>query len=81
MAEGGGQPNINQDTVRSLRIPAPSDPVQQQQIVERVREITEQAESLSVAVDKQIESLRELRQALITTAVSEGVEACEAVAV
>ncbi|MEU6111624.1 restriction endonuclease subunit S [Streptomyces albidoflavus] len=69
LASGGGQPNISQDLVRSLRIPAPSRYEQD--------EIVDQAESLESMSSRQqhlqvrrAELLVERRQSLITAAVS-----------
>ncbi|MEU7266282.1 restriction endonuclease subunit S [Streptomyces albidoflavus] len=69
LASGGGQPNISQDLVRSLRIPAPSRYEQD--------EIVDQAESLESMSSRQqhlqvrrAELLAERRQSLITAAVT-----------
>ncbi|MFD4414583.1 restriction endonuclease subunit S [Streptomyces sp. NPDC058476] len=69
LASGGGQPNISQDLVRSLKIPAPPR--------EKQEEIVGQANSLESISSRQeqlqlrrAELLTERRQALITAAVT-----------
>ncbi|MFB7327369.1 restriction endonuclease subunit S [Streptomyces sp. NPDC056190] len=69
LASGGGQPNISQDLVRSLKIPAPPR--------EKQEEIVGQANSLESVSSRQqqlqlrrAELLTERRQALITAAVT-----------
>lgn len=69
LASGGGQPNISQEKVRSIRVPCPS--VAEQEIIGRQLAIG--VESLAVVVnsiERQIDLLREYRQALITAAVT-----------
>ncbi len=69
LGEGGGQPNISQEAVRSLRIPAPTL-VEQDVIVEAIGQRAEHAEDLTRTVERQIALLIERRQALITAAVT-----------
>ena len=69
LAYGAGQPNISQETIRSLRIPAPA--------IDEQREIARSLANYRSSVDKglevlgrQIDLLQERRQALITAAVT-----------
>ncbi|MEU9089667.1 restriction endonuclease subunit S [Streptomyces sp. NPDC048428] len=69
LASGGGQPNISQDLVRGLRIPAPSR-VDQEVIVSRgnaLESATARQRALQV---RRVSLLTERRQALITAAVT-----------
>lgn len=66
-AVGGGQPNINQDTVRSFRIPVPPL-AEQRMIVSELRErVADIDRAISVA-ERGIELARERRAALISAA-------------
>jgi type I restriction enzyme S subunit len=69
MAYGAGQPNISQETVRSLRIPAPSLG-QQQEIALVVARERNSVDAVSGYLERQITLLQERRQALITAAVT-----------
>jgi type I restriction enzyme S subunit len=69
LASGGGQPNVSQDLVRGLRIPAP-ERREQEQIVQRA-----EAADCSSFYEQQlqvrrVELLAERRQSLITAAVT-----------
>ena len=69
LATGGGQPNINQEVVRSLRIPLP--PVaDQQEIIQRVGASLETLDSVASFAALQVEILQERRSALISAAVT-----------
>lgn len=69
LATGGGQPNISQEKIRSLRIPCPS--VHEQQIISKyLREESDKIDQLVNAAESAIERINELRQALITSAVT-----------
>lgn len=69
LASGGGQPNISQDIVRALRIPAPSSEAQGA-IVGRLRESETDALRASASLGRSISLLSEYKQSLITAAVS-----------
>ncbi len=69
MAYGSGQPNISQETVRSLRIPAP-ELDEQQNIVASLQISRRAVELVSRQLAKQITLLRERRDALITATVT-----------
>jgi len=69
LASGGGQPNISQEAVRNLRVPAP--PLDEQRdIAARLRRQRGSLDAVIAAIDRQIALLRERRQALITAAVT-----------
>lgn len=69
LAVGGGQPNINQDTLRSLRLPTP--PVtEQHSIVQYLDNETSKIDALSAKAREMIDILKERRQALISAAVT-----------
>jgi type I restriction enzyme S subunit len=66
---GGGQPNLSQDLLRSMRVPLP--PVsEQQQIVEFLDGATVRVDSLVQRVRTAINRLHEFRAALISAAVT-----------
>ena len=66
---GGGQPNINQEKIKSLRIPAPDLP-EQHDIVAVIDRETAKIDALVGKVRYHIEKLREYRTALISAAVT-----------
>src|SRR5690606_20036493 len=66
---GGGQPNISQEIVSNLRIPAPSL-VEQAEIVHQLRQRIHEFDDLLSATQQGIEVLRERRSALISAAVT-----------
>ncbi|MFJ6141000.1 restriction endonuclease subunit S [Kitasatospora sp. NPDC092286] len=68
-AVGAGQPNLSQEMVRQLRIPAPDIP-EQQKIVSRLREHEADLELQASRLKKREDLLAERRQALITAAVT-----------
>lgn len=69
LATGGGQPNISQEKIRSLRIPCPG--VHEQRIISKyLREESEKIDRLVEAAESAIERINEYRQALITSAVT-----------
>jgi type I restriction enzyme S subunit len=68
-AAGGGQPNINQDKVRSFRIPLPPND-EQGAIVAYLDEQTAKIDALIAETERFIELSRERRAALITAAVT-----------
>lgn len=69
LASGGGQPNINQDKIRSLRLPLP--PLQEQRrIVDHLNRETAKIDELIAKTERFIELTKERRSALITAAVT-----------
>ncbi len=69
LATGGGQPNISQEKIRSLRIPCPSV-LEQRLIVSYLKAEVEKIDYLADAAESAIERINEYRQALITSAVT-----------
>jgi len=69
LATGGGQPNINQDIVRSLRIPLP-EVKEQIEIFKHLSKILVELESLLGLSNRQVLLLLERRSALISAAVT-----------
>jgi type I restriction enzyme, S subunit len=73
MAYGSGQPNISQETIRSLRVPSPTL-VEQERIADHLTEAAKSLRSLTQNVTRQIDLLVEHRQALITAIVTGEIE-------
>lgn len=73
LASGGGQPNINQDKLRSLRIAVPSRP-EQAVIVDFLDRETAKIDALIAKQEQLIATLREDRTATITDAVTRGLD-------
>ncbi|OBG69762.1 restriction endonuclease subunit S [Mycobacterium sp. E3339] len=73
LASGGGQPNINQDKLRSLRIAVPSRG-EQAAIVKFLDRETAKIDALIAKQEQLIATLRENRTATITHAVTKGLE-------
>ncbi|WP_207819427.1 restriction endonuclease subunit S [Parashewanella curva] len=71
LSSGGGQPNINQEKVASLRVSAP-DPKEQQKIANFLDHEIAKIDSLIAKQEKLIELLKEKRQAVISHAVTKG---------
>ena len=71
LSSGGGQPNINQEDVRSLRIPAPSLP-EQRAMAEFLDRETAQLDAFVTKKEQLIALLQERRSALISHAVTKG---------
>ncbi|MYB43583.1 MAG: restriction endonuclease subunit S [Acidimicrobiia bacterium] len=69
MAYGSGQPNISQELIRGLRIPAP-DLEEQRRIADNIEREFAGTERATSELNRLIELLAERRQALITTAVT-----------
>ncbi|WP_343924203.1 restriction endonuclease subunit S [Rhodoglobus aureus] len=69
LAVGGGQPNINQEVIRALRLPTPGI-TEQQEIVDFLNRETSQIDGLSAKAREMIVVLKERRQALISAAVT-----------
>lgn len=78
-AAGGGQPNINQDKIRSFRIPVP--PLDEQRMItEYLDSQTAKIDSLIAETELFIELSRERRSSLITAAVTGQIDVREEVA-
>lgn len=73
LASGGGQPNISQDKIRSLKIPCPQIP-EQQSIAAFLDRETGRIDTLLAKKERLIELLREKRSALISHAVTKGID-------
>jgi type I restriction enzyme S subunit len=69
LAYGAGQPNISQETIRSLRVPIPDVDTQETMAASLDTE-SARAGKMKSALAHQIDLLREYRQALITSAVT-----------
>ena len=69
LSYGGGQPNISQDVIRSIRIPIPMKN-EQQSIVEYIKQETSTIDNLISKYQKQIELMQEYRTSLISQAVT-----------
>lgn len=69
---GGGQPNINQETVASLRVSAPSSLSEQTQIARFLDHEVGKIDALIAEQEKLIALLKEKRQAVISHAVTKG---------
>lgn len=79
LASGGGQPNINQEKLRALRIPVP--PIAEQKtIVEEIDRKVRGIDSLSGRSQNVIALLRERRSALISAAVTGKIDVQEGAA-
>ncbi len=78
-AVGAGQPNISQEILRSLRLPAP-DLEAQDRIVAMLDDVHTRVDQLVLTIRTQIGLLQEHRQALITAAVTGELEIPEAAA-
>ena len=66
---GGGQPNLSQEDLRALRIPAPLT-LEQDRIVDYLDAEVSRLDGLAREIDSAIERLQEYRTALITAAVT-----------
>lgn len=71
LATGGGQPNISQDILRSLRVACPSRP-EQTQIATFLDHETAKIDALVAEQRRLMELLKEKRQAVISHAVTRG---------
>lgn len=69
IASGGGQPNINQEKVRSLRVPVP-DLAEQEKIVSELDDAVSRIYQLINQAEHGVRLLRERRSALISAAVT-----------
>lgn len=71
LSSGGGQPNVNQEKIASLRVSAPSFPLQEKIAVFLDHE-TAKIDALIEKQQRLIELLKEKRQAVISHAVTKG---------
>ncbi len=71
LASGGGQPNINQDILRSLRVACPDLP-EQTAIVEFLDRETAKVDALVAEQQRLMELLKEKRHSVISHAVTKG---------
>ena len=69
ISKGGGQPNLNQDELKQLKIPTPSLE-EQKAIADFLDKETSRLDSLIEKIKKSIDLLKEYRLALITSAVT-----------
>ena len=70
---GGGQPNLSQEDLRQVRIPVPSID-EQRAIADYLDRETARLDALVAAKERLLELLAEKRQALITRAVTRGLD-------
>ncbi len=77
ISSGGGQPNINQEKLRDLRIPVPPTP-EQRAIASFLDRETACIDALVSKIRDGIEKLREYRTALISAAVTGNIDVREA---
>lgn len=73
LAVGGGQPNLSQDDLKAVRIPAPPL-AEQRAIVAFLDHRTARIDALIAKKQRQIELLQEKRAALITHSVTKGLD-------
>lgn len=66
---GGGQPNISQDLIKSLRLPSPPQ-AEQKEIVEYIENKSRQIDAGISAQQEQIDKLKEYKASLINSAVT-----------
>ncbi len=74
LATGAGQPNISGDKIRNLLLPCPPDLSEQAAIIAHLDRETARIDALIEKKTRFIELLREKRQALITHAVTKGLD-------
>ena len=75
---GGGQPNVSQDILRTLRFPCP-DKYEQQQIVTYLDQKTKEIDTSIETEEKKIEHFKEYRQSLISNVVTGKIDVRETV--
>ena len=73
MSYGGGQPNLSQEILKSLRVPVPSLD-EQRVIVDYLDRETARIDALVSREERLIELLKEKRTALITRAITRGLD-------
>jgi type I restriction enzyme S subunit len=69
LASGGGQPNVNQDILRGLRVACP-DLSEQAAIIKFLESETAKLDALTAKTQRVIDLLQERRAALISAAVT-----------
>ena len=69
LAQGSGQPNLNQELIRNLRIPLPAR-AEQDRLLPLLETEVSNINAASVAMDESIAYLTEMKRSLITAAVS-----------
>ena len=79
LSAGGGQPNLSQDDLRRLRIPAPQLD-EQRAIANFLNREAAKIDSMAAKIETAIERLQEYRTALITAAVTGKIDVREAAA-
>lgn len=70
LAYGGGQPNISQELIKQLSIVYPDSSIEQQQIIDFIKEKTNKIDTITSELKIQIEKLKEYRQSVIADAVT-----------
>lgn len=73
IAYGGGQPNISQTSIKSLRLCVPSQIIQNS-VISYLDRKTTQIDSIIADKEKLIDLLKEKRQAIISEAVTKGLD-------
>lgn len=68
--QGSGQPNLNTNIVKALRLPLPPDKNEQKEIVDYIEAICSKFDTLEAEAERAIELLQERRTALISAAVT-----------
>ena len=74
LGTGGGQPNVSADKIRNLVVPAPCSEDEQNAVTLHLDRETVRIDALVAKKTRFIELLREKRQALITHAVTKGLD-------
>lgn len=74
LGAGGGQPNISADKIRNLVVSAPCSEDEQNKVIAHLDRETARIDALISKKSRFIELLREKRQALITHAVTKGLD-------
>lgn len=73
MANGGGQPNISQEIIRSIKLPCP--PIHEQKTIVKFLDAQSQLiEQIILSKEKKIRLLQEKRTAIINQAVTKGLD-------
>jgi type I restriction enzyme S subunit len=73
---GGGQPNISQDLIKSLRFPIPVKITEQQEIVSHIETQSSKIDALIALKEQEIEKLKEYKVSLIDRVVTGKVKVC-----
>lgn len=75
LATGGGQPNVSQEILRSLRVAAPCH-AEQKEVTDFLDRETGRIDTLTVEAQRAIDLLQERRTALISAAVTGQIDVC-----